>query len=102
MCVSHSFACIGGPLQVRDSALRPLDGGCWWKEAESPWQCLAVCTDLVAAVDSPDPTKYLSCLPVHQDGEGYIVEVLKWGRNGVVRLASSTTAVCCWEMAQLT
>eukprot|EP00752_Nemacystus_decipiens_P002243 g2126.t1 len=54
--------------KVRDSALRPLDGECWWKDADSPWQCLAVCADLVAALDSPDPTKYLSCLPVHQDG----------------------------------
>ncbi|CAN0414773.1 unnamed protein product [Pylaiella littoralis] len=54
--------------KVRDSALRPLDGECWWKGADSPWQCLAVCTDLTAALDSPDPTKYLSCLPVHQDG----------------------------------
>lgn len=58
-----------GLLQVRDSALRPLDGDCWWKDADSPWQCLAVCTDLTAALDSPDPTEYLSCLPVHQDGE---------------------------------
>eukprot|EP00903_Cladosiphon_okamuranus_P015271 g14112.t1 len=54
--------------EVRDSAFRPLDGDCWWKKADSPWQCLAVCADLVAAVDSPDPSKYLSCLPVHQDG----------------------------------
>lgn len=57
------------PWQIRDSASRPLDGDCWWKDADSPWQFLAVCADLVAALDSPDPTKYLSCLPVHQDGE---------------------------------
>lgn len=55
--------------QVRDSALRPLDGDGWWKEADSPWQCLAVCKDLTAALDSPDPTQYLSSLSVHQDGE---------------------------------
>ncbi|CAN0444362.1 unnamed protein product [Hapterophycus canaliculatus] len=48
--------------------MRPLDGDGWWKEADSPWQCLAVCKDLTAALDSPDPTQYLSCLPVHQDG----------------------------------
>ncbi|CAM9263757.1 unnamed protein product [Scytosiphon promiscuus] len=54
--------------KVRDSALRPLDGDGWWKEADSPWQCLAACKDLTAALNSPDPTEYLSCLPVHQDG----------------------------------
>ncbi|CBJ30655.1 mitochondrial DNA-directed RNA polymerase [Ectocarpus siliculosus] len=54
--------------EVRDSALRPLEGECWWKDADSPWQCLAVCADLTAALDSPDPARYLSRLPVHQDG----------------------------------
>lgn len=90
-CVKLVFAPVsGGPLQVRDSAFRPLDGDCWWKEADSPWQCLAVCVDLVAALDSPDPSKYLSCLPVHQDGErlrnepDVDIQFLRWsgGRHG--------------------
>ncbi len=36
--------------------------------AEDPWQCLATCFELKAALDTPDPTKYISHLPVHQDG----------------------------------
>ena len=54
---------------MRDSAERPLEGEGWWKKADSPWQCLAACKDLIAALDSPDPFQYHSCLPVHQDGE---------------------------------
>lgn len=42
--------------------------GMWWLEAADPFQTLATCFDLVAAVRSPDPTKYISHLPVHQDG----------------------------------
>lgn len=65
--ISHSS--FGFVCQVRDSAERPLEGDGWWKGADSPWQCLAVCKDLIAALDSPDPSQYLSRLPVHQDGE---------------------------------
>ncbi|CAM9229176.1 unnamed protein product [Choristocarpus tenellus] len=54
--------------QVRDSAECPLDGDGWWIKADSPWQCLAVCKDIIMAIDSPDPTRYRSCIPVHQDG----------------------------------
>lgn len=53
---------------VYDSASNPLTGKRWWLEAEDPWQCLAACFELKAALDSPDPTKYVSHLPVHQDG----------------------------------
>jgi DNA-directed RNA polymerase len=53
---------------IRDSVEKPLDGRRWWMSAEDPWQCLATCMELVAALDSPDPTKYVSHLPVHQDG----------------------------------
>jgi DNA-directed RNA polymerase len=44
------------------------DGIGWWEESENPWQTLAVCIELSAALRSPDPEKYESCLPVHQDG----------------------------------
>ncbi|KAK7748735.1 DNA-directed RNA polymerase [Cytospora paraplurivora] len=54
--------------QIRDSANNPLTGKRWWLEAEDPWQCLAACFELKAALDSPDPTKFVSHLPVHQDG----------------------------------
>lgn len=53
---------------VYDSAKNPLDGRGWWKNADDPWQCLACCMELRAALDSPNPTEYLSSLPVHQDG----------------------------------
>lgn len=50
------------------SATSPLTGSRWWLEAEEPWQCLAACFELKAALDLADPTKYVSQLPVHQDG----------------------------------
>ena len=53
---------------IYDSAMKPLDGDRWWLKAEDPWQCLAACIDLKNALDSPDPTKYVSYLAVHQDG----------------------------------
>lgn len=53
---------------VFDSAENPLNGQKWWLSAEDPWQCLAACFELKAALNSPDPTKFMSSLPVHQDG----------------------------------
>ncbi|KAF2645922.1 DNA/RNA polymerase [Massarina eburnea CBS 473.64] len=53
---------------VYDSAANPLTGRRWWVKAEDPWQCLACCMELKNALDSPDPTRYISHLPIHQDG----------------------------------
>ncbi|KAK4227188.1 hypothetical protein QBC38DRAFT_478541 [Podospora fimiseda] len=53
---------------IFDSAENPLGGKRWWLTAEDPWQCLAACFELKAAYSLPDPTKYVSYLPVHQDG----------------------------------
>ncbi|KAI1127379.1 DNA-directed RNA polymerase [Nemania abortiva] len=53
---------------ISDSVTNPLTGRQWWLKAEDPWQCLAACFELKAALDCPDPTKYVSHLPVHQDG----------------------------------
>ena len=53
---------------VYDSANNPLKGSRWWLKAEDPWQCLATCIELKNALDLPDPTKFVSYLPVHQDG----------------------------------
>ena len=36
--------------------------------ADDPWQCLATCFELAAALRSPDPTAYICHLPIHQDG----------------------------------
>ena len=48
--------------------MRVVQGQGWWKNADDPWQCLACCMELKAALDSPDPTQFMSSLPVHQDG----------------------------------
>ncbi|KAG1902934.1 uncharacterized protein F5891DRAFT_1276856 [Suillus fuscotomentosus] len=53
---------------VYDSAEKPLDGNKWWTKADDPWQCLATCMELHAALESGDPHAYMSSLPVHQDG----------------------------------
>ncbi|KAL2843293.1 hypothetical protein BJY01DRAFT_215842 [Aspergillus pseudoustus] len=53
---------------VLDSANNGLHGRRWWLKAEDPWQCLAACCELRNALDHPDPTKYPSRLPIHQDG----------------------------------
>jgi DNA-directed RNA polymerase len=36
--------------------------------ADDPWQCLATCFELTAALRSEDPHSYICNLPVHQDG----------------------------------
>ncbi|KAI5362884.1 Putative DNA-directed RNA polymerase, phage-type, DNA-directed RNA polymerase domain superfamily [Septoria linicola] len=53
---------------IYDSVRDPLGGRRWWLQAEDAWQTLAACFELVAALESPDPTKYVSHLPVQQDG----------------------------------
>ena len=53
---------------IYDSATDPLKGSRWWLKAEDPWQCLATCIELKKALELPDPTKFISYLPVHQDG----------------------------------
>ncbi|KAI9730340.1 MAG: DNA-directed RNA polymerase [Cirrosporium novae-zelandiae] len=53
---------------IYDSATKGLHGRKWWLEAEDPWQCLAACMELKAALDSPDPHAFVSHLPVAQDG----------------------------------
>jgi DNA-directed RNA polymerase len=53
---------------VYDSVRNPLTGKRWWLTAEDPWQCLATCFELTAALESSDPSKFISRLPIHQDG----------------------------------
>ncbi|RLN70484.1 hypothetical protein BBJ28_00004905, partial [Nothophytophthora sp. Chile5] len=56
--------------QVVASALNPHgEGDCaWWKGADYPFLALGVCFELKRAIESPDPTKYMSNIPIHQDG----------------------------------
>ncbi|KAJ3283380.1 DNA-directed RNA polymerase [Borealophlyctis nickersoniae] len=53
---------------IQDSADKPLEGRRWWLQSEHPWQLLAACKELTAALRSGDPTQYLSRMPIHQDG----------------------------------
>ncbi|TVY81354.1 DNA-directed RNA polymerase [Lachnellula suecica] len=53
---------------IRESVANPLGGTRWWLEAEDPWQFLAASMELINALNSPDPTRFVSNLPVHQDG----------------------------------
>jgi DNA-directed RNA polymerase, mitochondrial len=54
--------------EVYESANNPLDGKRWWVHADEPFQCLATCMEIVAAIESKEPEKFISCLPIHQDG----------------------------------
>jgi DNA-directed RNA polymerase len=45
-------------------------------EAEEPWQMLATCCEIEAAVASGDPTSYHSRLPLQQVGAAMCVYVL--------------------------
>ncbi|ODH49026.1 hypothetical protein GX48_04851 [Paracoccidioides brasiliensis] len=53
---------------IRDSAINGLKGKKWWLDAADPFQCLAACIELTNAMQLEDPTKFVSHLPVHQDG----------------------------------
>ncbi|KAG9125065.1 DNA-directed RNA polymerase [Ceratobasidium sp. 392] len=55
-------------VNIMDSAEHPLDGLKWWQKADDPWQCLATCMELTAAMAEPNPALYESRQPVHQDG----------------------------------
>ncbi|GAM88538.1 hypothetical protein ANO11243_065710 [Dothideomycetidae sp. 11243] len=53
---------------IYDSVRNPLLGRKWWLRSDDPWQTLAACFELTAALDSPDPAKFVSHLPIQQDG----------------------------------
>lgn len=53
---------------IKASARDPLALKAFWRTADEPWQCLATCMEISAALDSPEPEKFLSHLPVQQDG----------------------------------
>ncbi|VUZ38560.1 unnamed protein product [Hymenolepis diminuta] len=55
--------------EVIDSAEKPFDGRGWWREQEEPWQTLACCRELTAALRHPTGSAdYINYFPVHQDG----------------------------------
>lgn len=54
--------------KILECADHPLSGSRWWTQFDDCWQALATCFELRNAIRSPDPLKYKSRLPVHQDG----------------------------------
>lgn len=53
---------------ILDSADRPLTGRMWWSSSDEPWQTLACCIEIAKVHRSPDPAKFMSGFPIHQDG----------------------------------
>ena len=53
---------------IKESARDPLALGAFWRKADEPWQCLATCIEISSALELPDPSKFISHLPVQQDG----------------------------------
>lgn len=40
----------------------------WWSKSDDPWQTLATCMEIAAALKSPNPAEFMSGFPIHQDG----------------------------------
>ncbi|EAT46999.1 AAEL001847-PA [Aedes aegypti] len=53
---------------ILDSADRPLTGRMWWSSSDEPWQTLACCIEIAKVHRSPNPAKFMSGFPIHQDG----------------------------------
>lgn len=50
------------------SAEDPYSKDSWWTKGEKPWQVLGCCFELAEAYKLENPAKYISHIPVHQDG----------------------------------
>lgn len=53
---------------VRACVTDPFGENRWWMTLDDPFQALAVCNEIVNAIDSGDPETYECSLPVHMDG----------------------------------
>lgn len=53
---------------IIDSALNPLDGWRFWASADSPLEFYQTCLEWMAATGMTNPAKFMSTLPIHQDG----------------------------------
>jgi len=53
---------------IVDSALKPLDGWRFWADAESPLEFYQTCIEWMSATGMTNPAKFMSALPIHQDG----------------------------------
>lgn len=54
--------------KILDSAENPLNGEMWWATSDEPWQTLAACKELAAALKTTNPEEYICRFPIHQDG----------------------------------
>lgn len=54
--------------QIFEAAKDPIGNAKWWTAAEKPWQVLSVCFEMYEAYQLDKPEKYVSHIPVHQDG----------------------------------
>ncbi|PSK40693.1 hypothetical protein C7M61_000341 [Candidozyma pseudohaemuli] len=54
--------------KIFEAAKDPIANEEWWTKGEKPWQVLGVCFELYEAHKLEDPTKFVSYMPVHQDG----------------------------------
>nr|CAD1831955.1 unnamed protein product [Ananas comosus var. bracteatus] len=69
LCYEGRLAFVEDHLHdIFDSAANPIEGKCWWVNAEDPFQCLAACMDLSDALKSSSPHNAVSHVPIHQDG----------------------------------
>lgn len=53
---------------IKACAADPIAQEAWWSKGEKPWQVLSMCFELAEAYRLEDPTKYVSHMPIHQDG----------------------------------
>ena len=74
--VDEIFDSADKPLTVRcyycsgfDIFIQSSQGNGWWKKSDEPWQTLACCMEITAALRSPNPTEYISHTYVHQVSE---------------------------------
>ena len=53
---------------IIDSAVQPFDGWRFWADADSPLEFLQSCVEWHQATSMDAPERFLSTLPIHQDG----------------------------------
>lgn len=69
---------------IQDSAENPFDGWRMWAEADSPLEFLQTCREYTQAIRMDNPEKFLSTLPVHQDGSNNGLQLMSLlGRDPV-------------------
>ena len=69
---------------IVDSALNPLDGWRFWADADSPLEFYQTCIEWMEATGMTNPAKYMSSMPIHQDGSNNGLQLMSLlGRDPV-------------------